>query len=242
MKKIIGLMLLISIILTSVACAEEFSVRGNIDFSTTKEEIMRIEEANGLEGEIAPTGNDFYTENSILYEGIVFANSEDTDVIYYFDEDDKLVSIMYMFDWFEDEETAIEQYNTLNSTLESKYGSSIASDDKYININTDDVANDVVDYETSAWFNESLGDGNEKTVNPMYFEQRLVAIEGGYVDVKITLFNYKFTMVANMGGIKMPFVNEYYPMAISYTYCTEEQVQAVEMAIQEAQDTLDSDL
>lgn len=103
--------ILICIVMTiSCACAEEFSLRSGIHFGDTIETIVQKEKT------LTRNGSD-----STSFTGKI-AGFDDASCEFSFDENEKLISMMYEFDCFSRESTK-NNYKTLYDSLVRKYGS-----------------------------------------------------------------------------------------------------------------------
>ena len=213
--------------------AETVTLRGGITFSNDKQEIISFEESQGTDLEINPTGNDYFSENCLYCKSISLAGYNDCAEIYYFNQDNHLESVLYIFDWTEEnKDVSDKQFATLDNAL-SKYGNPIASGSEYIAINESAV--DALDFFAARRFN-----GKFDTSELRSFSQRLVEDSDGYIDIKLIEFHHWVDVSNKALGINMKL--HYYPVAISYTYCSAEQVKAISDKATEKQNALNSDL
>lgn len=90
MKKNIFVFIIITILsLTISSLAEPFQFRNGISFGMTIEEIIPIEEQNGITLEKGTDRNYYKAKNCKV------AGYDNCDIYYYFDDDDKLESVSY---------------------------------------------------------------------------------------------------------------------------------------------------
>ncbi len=234
MKKIVAMFIVLSVLLTvcSGCLADSFSVRGGINFNSTKAEILAYEETQGGKIQDKSREGGYFSDNCIQVSDITFAGYEDTIVIYYFDNEDKLISIYYDFHQsVDDRAPADKQFSIIDEGL-AKYGDPIATGKEFLDIND---APDVIDYIHSSTLQDITSDAR---TDILAFSQRLVKLDSGYVDIKNLEFLWYYTM--NLGGYKFPSYQ--YNVSVSYSFCTDEQIQAVEDKILEKKNALENDL
>lgn len=233
MKRFLILFIILSI--TVIPCfAESVTIRGGITFLTSKEDIIRFEDSQGTEYEVSPTNyGDYFTDNCIYCKNVSVAGYDNCSEIYYFNEEDVLESVLYLFEMQEEsKELADRQFEVLDNAL-SKYGPTIGSGNEYIRINE---AIDVLDYFSSSRFNNEPIHSSELKA----FSQRLAEDDNGYIDIKLIEFHHIMDVSNKAIGINMKL--HYYPLAISYTYCSSDQVNAVKAKAREKQNALNNDL
>ena len=234
MKKIIVIFVILTVTLT-ICCgclADSFSVRGGISFNSTKAEILSYEETQGGKIQDRSGEGGYFSDNCIQVSDITFAGYEDTIVIYYFDNEDRLISIYYGFHQsLDDRVPADKQFGIIEEGL-AKYGDPIATGTEFLDIND---APDVIDHIHSSTLQDITSDAR---TDVLAFSQRLVKLDIGYVDIKNLEYLWYYTM--NIGGIKLP-THQYY-VSVSYSFCTDEQIQAVENEILEKKNAVENDL
>lgn len=247
MKKMVAIFLAVSMLcITCFAFADgvDFSVRGGISFKSTKEEIVAYEESQGAKVNLNPLETydtcTWFTTNCILADNISFGGYE-AEVIYYFGEDDKLQSILFIPKHYVDDKTSADkQFVQFDGALE-KYGTPIAQNGEYLEIETG--ARDATAYFNNPWFHEDdVGENLIRRVKSDIISstQRLFTFDDGYVDIQLIEFrNHDETTFVGLGG---PFSSDSYENLVSYTFYSEEQIQRVRDKIQEKQDALANDL
>ncbi len=120
-------LILVLICQGTMGIAEDFSVRGGINFNTTKDEILKYEESVPGTYRMVDSEYLFYSDNCIVCKDISFAGYDTCHAIYYLGENDELLSIIYTVDIDVDSETEAQQaYLRLSSALTEKYGEPIA--------------------------------------------------------------------------------------------------------------------
>lgn len=122
-----------------------------------------------------------------------------------------------------------------------KYGTPIAQNGEYLEIEAG--ARDATAYFNNPWFHEDdVGKNLIRRVNSNIISssQRLFHFTDGYVDIQLIEFrSHDDTTFVGLGG---PFSSDSYENLVSYTFYSEEQIQAVRDKIQEKQDALVNDL
>lgn len=248
MKKIISILLILSLICcyaSSLASDNDFSIRGGISFKSTKDEIVSYEESQGGKVDLNPLKTydsvTWFTNNCILVNGISFGGYDEAEVVYYFDDNDKLLSILFLPHHFvDDKSSADKQFDQFNGALE-KYGSPIATNGEYLEI--EPGACDAIGYFSNPWFHEDdIGENLIRKVESTIISsaQRIYTIDNGYVDIQLIEFLEKDeTTFVGLGG---PFSSSRYENILSYAFYSEEQMQNVRDKIQEKQDALNNDL
>lgn len=243
MKKTLAIIMSINLLLVCLGVYGEsttFSVRGGISFESSKEYIMDYEKSQGNEMTEHTKAEYWYTTNCIQYQSIKFAGYENTSVVYYFNNNNELESILYTpMHFVKDKASADAQYNTFNNALE-KYGSPIASGDKYIQFNEE--AHDAIHYFSDEVFHHySSGKGGTTKIESdiITSAQRLFPLENGYVDIMLIEFREHDDVTWTGVG---SFSDDLYHVVVSYTFVTEEQVQKVKDANLELQNAIENDL
>lgn len=224
---------MISIGLVYCAYAEtDFSVRGGITFDSSKGEILAFEESQGSRIDERHENKYYYTNNCIYCEGISFAGYDNAAVIYYFDKDDKLISIIYLFhQYVDDKDSGDKLFRIIDDGLE-KYGNPVATGNEFIDINKED--RDVLDMFSNFYLDIS-SDAKTKLIS---FSQRLYPLNEGCIDIKNIEFLWQYSQ--SIMGYKMQS-NQYY-VGVSYSLCTKDQLQAVHDAINQKQNAINNDL
>lgn len=144
MKKIISLVLMIAMLFSVSAFAdEEFTLHSGVKFGMTKEEINEAESSNGF-----TTSTSKYWPNRISVSGVV-AGIESSVIIYSVDDDGSMFKATY----FLGNNTAsdaqrLSEYTTIQQALEEKYGSSMYNSD---NMQMADVPNELFGEETTGF-------------------------------------------------------------------------------------------
>lgn len=119
MKKIICIIIALLMIFASCpALADNFSLRGGIEFGDTVEEVKEKETAAFTEEE----------SNCLKTESITLATIEDANIEYYFNDEGLLTDILYDFRSTKSKDTASVNYSTLYDGLTRKYGKPINTD------------------------------------------------------------------------------------------------------------------
>jgi len=245
MKKTFVLLLMIVTLCFASTYAEgiDFSVRGGITFSSSKSDIITYETQQKSEIKEYTTKNEYnyawLTDDCIECRNIKFAGYDNVNVVYYFDDQNNLVSIIYAPESTEEKAAADKQYDTFNTALQ-KYGDIIATGNEYLPINGETM--DAIKYFNCEDFHYDLsgaGGTSKRDSTILRFAQRLDELTEGYVDVKVMEFVSHSEMVLSGLG---KTTNDYYHVVISYTFCTEKQLQDVRDAIIEKQNALTSDL
>ena len=211
MKKVVSALLIVSIIILSPSAFCEVSLRGGITFQSTKNDIIAFEESQGTKYTIGnATAYGCYADNSIKYEGVEIAGFTDFNrIVYCFDDDDRLSAVLYEFNCAEESrELADKKYDILDNAL-SKYGDPINDGTLFVEINKEGY--DLYDYHLRS---------NELGLNDtvISLSQRLANAGEDYIDIRIAEFRR---------GYNNPFYTPAYFVVISYTLCTQEQVQSV---------------
>lgn len=244
----LGILIILSCSITCLASEiVEVSLRGGISFNSTKKDIIDYENSQMSYYEINPTGKDFYTDNCILVSYISLAGYEDSNLLYYFNTDDSLSSVIYCFEENSNRDATDKQYEILNEAL-SKYGTPMATGEEFIDINPKAI--DVLDIYTSDEHNSSSHEIYhviDKNAELRAFSQRIVEQSNGYIDIKLIEFQRHTYMENHLGKAfgdnRVTYDNfDTYFVAISYTYCTQEQMQALIDKANEKMDAINNDL
>ena len=153
-----------------VSSVDEFTLHSGVKFGMTRDEVIKIEEAKGFTTSDWPTVYLYYDDEgnytgwktyALLVMGSM-AGMPDSQLYYYFDEDDKLFSAVYRFG-----EHDIKAYDEIKSLLDEKYSSMKADTDYIIASNIDYFYNEeVVDAKISrlSSFQIELEDGSRISV------------------------------------------------------------------------------
>lgn len=123
MKKIISLVLMIAILLSCSAFAEEFTFHNRTKFGMTKEEVLAIENEFGLTFSLPLL--DFFADsekevvrcNSIAEYGTIAAGIPNSTIGYCFDDNGKMCMGRYDFGIAD-----INAFTTIENSLTKKYG------------------------------------------------------------------------------------------------------------------------
>lgn len=229
MKKVISV-LLITIMLcscVSVCFADGFSVRGGVNFNSTKQEILAYEQSVSSVITINPKGDTFYdyfTDNCIMCDGISYAGYDNCRVIYYFDRNDTLISVLYVVRFFgsDGKKYVPDAYTRLNNALNEKYGPIIENP---IDFTKDSKAYGIVEFVKGLDFMGAIAD----------YKQRIFSNTNYYVEIEIANVEYMDTEAE----FKYASVHS---VSISYTKIENEVVEALYQEAIDAQNALDSDL
>lgn len=136
MKKIVSLILMLAMLMGISAFAEEFTFHNGTKFGMTKEEVLAIENENGLEFALydsnvfADSDGNIYKgkENTIAEYGTMAAGIPDSVISYVFDEEGKMSMGRYTFDLSEcsfghrNESELATAFSTIEQSLIKKYG------------------------------------------------------------------------------------------------------------------------
>ena len=213
--------------------APEFSLRGGINFETTKQEILDYEKSNAKDIRQNPEASslyNYYTNNCIVAEDVSYAGYDNCRVIYFFDNNDKLISILYNVRFYGEDgaKSVPDAYTRLDDALNEKYGSIIENP---ISFSKDSNAIGVYD------FVEGLNIfGSMKQ-----FKQRLFDIGTAFVEIEIA--NVEYMDSEAMSGVYGDFKKaDIRSVSISYTKIANEIVHELYKQAEDAQNALDSDL
>ena len=234
MKKAISVLLIVAMLCTcySMCLAEDFSVRGGINFSTTKQEIIAYEKSVASKIVENPTNDsysEYYTDNCIACDGISYAGYDNCKVIYYFDSNDNLISILYIVRFFGDngKKNIPDAYSRLDNALNNKYGDII---EKPIAFTKDNNANAVLE------FAKGLGQLGSMTD----FKQRLFSNVDFYIEIDIAKVEYiDFPLMQNSFDWDFADVHS---ISISYTKIANEVIYELYQQAQDAENALNNDL
>ena len=112
MRKVVGIILLFAVMLSSSALAEEFSLHNNTRFGMTMEEVINKERANGY-GLVQP--EDF---DGLYGEGVIAGRSPSALRFFFNNEAEReMVQCNYVF-----LKTSESNFNNMNNQLVEKYG------------------------------------------------------------------------------------------------------------------------
>ena len=234
MKRVFSalLFLVLTVCVVSVSFADEFSVRGSINFNSTKQDILDYEKSASSEIRENPTPNtlyNYYTDNCIACDGISYAGYDNCRVIYYFDSNDKLVSILYVVRFFGDsgERNIPDAYNRLDSALNDKYGISL---DTPIAFTKSEKALNVYDFVKALNISGQLTD----------MKQRLADNKDYFIEIEIGKVEYMdWEAIEDRSKIDYADVRG---VGISYSIIANEVVNELVQQAEDAQKALDSDL
>ena len=234
MRKLISVILIVSVLCAcySICLADDFSVRGGVNFNSNKQEILAYEKSVSseiIENQTGDSLSDYYTDNCVVCDGISYAGYNNCRVIYYFDNNDNLLSILYVVRFFGEDgaKKVPDAYSRLNNALNDKYGSII---EKPISFTKDNNAYAVIE------FVKGLGIfGYAKD-----FKQRLFSNNDYYVEIEIA--NVEYIDSAATSDISKFAFADVRSVAISYTKIANEVVYELYKEAEEAQNALDNDL
>jgi len=234
MKRILAMVLAIGILFTStIAYAEEFSLRNGITFGDTIEEVLAketfsIESVDDGSDEDSVEDKETDDESELPYSITTahdtLAGIPDSHIVYRFDQNKTLKEVKYYFRSSSLKETIDNDYNNINSGFIRKYGSPLgySNGDCYI----------------------FTGGAMYETVYITYLVQSL----DGYGDlrdydewdVNTGDYHVKIEHIEYYLGSSYSDLN--YSHVVSYTYFTDEDLQNAKNEKVENQNAIDNDL
>ncbi len=216
MKKLLGCLLIIvlSLLLVS-ASAEEFSLRNGVKFGMTENEVIQTENIGFEDADWSK-----YTSLKAIRseEPLTLAGADGT-IVYFFDKNEGLVACFYRHNGMSLFGNIINDSDNqaVIDKLTEKYGQPIGKDSDFVAIGN---YIDAVDYYNEQYFDAPYD---------LTFYQWLSPIDNGYVDIMFLYTRYR------EGGSPDS-------RTITYTFRTNEEVEAVLDQIQQKEDSLNNDL
>lgn len=223
MKRIIGLLLIIAMLIaTSAFAEEEFTMHAGTRFGMTKDEIKKQEAYLSFE-DVNKSGAFFPSDNYIM-SGNTYVAGKNGTILYFFDEYDKMIACVYHFAGNTANPLTKLEYNDLISTLTEKYGTPVGDRSGYIEIgkyiDALDIRARMLESELSQYFYPT----------EEVFYQWLVPISDGAVDIMLMYEIQDF----GKGKVFYGF--------ISYTLRTNAEINTIMMQQNREQDSRNNDL
>ena len=130
MKKVVCLILTMSLMLTYIAFAEDFVLRNGIVFGDSMEDVQSkesfaietIEDGSDEESNEEEDGEEVKLPYSITTENGTLAGIDDSYIVYKFDADKRLRNVDYYFRSSSLKDSIDNDYNNVNAGLIRKYG------------------------------------------------------------------------------------------------------------------------
>ncbi len=238
MKKLISIIVaLLLVFFTTTAMAEEFTLRNGIAFGDSMETVLAKEtlevddiEDGSDEGTSTDTEDDDSEDESELpyyfttCEGTV-AGIENSYIKYNFDANKTLREVIYYFESYSSKDTSDSDYESINDGLIRKYGSPLGYSNGDCYIFSGAALESAV---ISAYIFSDLLDGYGDIRDYDEWD-----VETGDYHVKIE--QVQFYYGSSYSDIK-------YAHQMSYTYFTDDDLQAEKDAKRESQEAVDNDL
>lgn len=120
MKKIISLALMLVMLFSVSAFAEEFTLHNGTQFGMSLQDVAATELSKGFS--VSPEGDGLYGEGTI-------AGRSHAAVRYFFDDHDKLVHCDYFIFLDQQNSSSNGDYASTNGSLVSKYGTPVATEE-----------------------------------------------------------------------------------------------------------------
>ncbi len=120
MKKTISLVLMIAMLFSVSAFAEEFTLHNGTKFGMSMQDVADAELSKGFS--VSPEGDGLYGEGTI-------AGRSPSAVRYFFDENEKLVHCDYFIYLNQQNSSNNGDYTSTNESLISKYGTPVATEE-----------------------------------------------------------------------------------------------------------------
>ena len=231
MRKLLSLVLVIMMLLTSIAYAEEFTLRNGIMFGDTMDEVLtketfEIDEVKDGSGEDSTddTSDEVEFPYYITTQEDTLAGIGNSYIKYRFDANKTLREAIYYFETYSSKDTSDSDYESINKGLVRKYGSPLgySNGDCYI----------------------FTGAALENAVISVYLWELL----DGYGDIRdydewdvdTGDYHVKIEQVQYYWGNSYSELK--YAHEMSYTYFTDDDLQAEKDAKRESQEAVDNDL
>lgn len=218
MKKIICILLAMVILYSNTALADNFTIHNGVSFGMTVDEVKATESNGGLQFQEVTKWNNFFDNDIFRLESeyTTVAGRDESQVAYLFDTNGRMNAVLYIADdWFKD------SFNNdgVIEALEGKYGEPVAKNDEIVDIGGE--AYDSVDVYIN-YMKQHPSDNPKVTL----FYQWLYPLDEGYVDIQVEM-------------ISLSVINY---RIISYSYRTEEEIDAVRDKIQKEKQSIENDL
>lgn len=230
MKKITAVIIILVLILNlsiSVALADGFSIHSGVEFGMTLDQVKAQESSTGFTvsaGDLSYSALGYKNDKSMVaITKAAFGTNDpptvhgsiagfDDSYIYYFFNDDKLVSAIYHFG----EKNKSDRYDTVSSALESKYGEPMIENGQTLAIPT--KGKNAIDLIVHLY---RVGDILECPVSAL--RQWLIPVDNGYVVVYLIDFIY--------GSARNVISKE---VLLSYSYITDSAFESFKQAQNDA--------
>lgn len=217
MKKLLGCLLVVALSLLLIcASAEEFSLRNGVKFGMTEDKVIQTEEIGFEDADWSK----FTSLKAIRSaEALTLAGADGT-IVYFFDKNEGLVACFYRHNGMSLLGNIINDSDNqaVIDKLTEKYGQPIGEGSDYVSIGK---YIDAVD-----WYNEAFR--GETDPYDLTFYQWLAPTDDGYVDIMFLYTRYRQGSPDSR--------------TITYTFRTNEEVEAVLDQIQQKEDSLNNDL
>ena len=235
-RSFIAFLLIISVFMVSLACAENAQTvtigSQQIRLGQTSDEVTKL-----IDGTWAKKNSNWTSFAG--YDGCVF--------IFSFDKNNILTSVVIVsgMSGSSDRSSALTQFATLNDAYSSKYGSPIATDGKYISYGN---SNYTAVQAINEYFFTSRSTGitwyEDPSTSLLKSSQFLVDQgDNTYVDIILMEYDRKSTYTKhNFIRIESQENKEKCGFIISYSLCSEKEVNAIIEDAQNRQNSLNSDI
>lgn len=235
MKKLLGLVVALLLLVGSFASAEEFTLRNGIAFGDTMDEVLEKEtfaidevvdsiEEEEEESEGSEDESEELLPYSIKTERSTLAGIDDSYIIYSFDKDKTLQEVEYVFRSSKNENMINTDYEAINKSLISKYGNPLGYTNGDCYVFTGQALQEFAMHLALIQYINGLGD---------YVDYDEWDVDTGDYHIKIEQVEYYH-------GASYKDIS--YVHILSYTYFTDEQLAEKLDEKQADQEAMDEDL
>lgn len=122
MKRICSIVLIMMLIFTSSAFAEEFTLHSGVIFGMSKEDVASLEQGAGFECEKIEAEETTANPSAVIQVKGKIASIENSSIYYAFDADNKLFSASYVLGSTVNNDDSDKEYEIIEKALCEKYG------------------------------------------------------------------------------------------------------------------------